>query len=117
MNRTKRQEDTHFWVLKHIQENPQISQRELAKELGISLGGVNYCLKALMDKGWIKLHNFSNNPNKLQYTYLLTPHGVAEKSALTARFLKRKMFEYEALRAEIAALSGDMAEPVDERAL
>jgi EPS-associated MarR family transcriptional regulator len=114
MNRTKRQEDTHFWVLKHLQENPEISQRELAKALGISLGGVNYCLKALIDKGWLKLHNFSSNPNKLQYTYLLTPHGVAEKSALTARFLKRKMSEYETLKAEIDLLRGELAEATEE---
>jgi len=113
MHRTKQQEDTHFWVLKHIQENPEITQRELAKRLGISLGGINYCLKGLMEKGWVKLHNFSTNNNKLQYAYLLTPHGIAEKSALTARFLKRKMAEYETLKAEIAALRGDMAEVVE----
>jgi EPS-associated MarR family transcriptional regulator len=110
MNRAKRREDTHFWVLKYIQENPEITQRELAQALGISLGGVNYCLKALVDKGWVKLHNFSANTNKLQYAYLLTPHGVAEKSALTARFLKRKMEEYESLKAEIETLKADMGQ-------
>lgn len=114
MNRTKRQEDTHFWVLKHLQENPQITQRELAKALGISLGGINYCLKGLMERGWIKLHNFSANPNKLQYAYLLTPHGVTEKAALTARYLKRKMAEYEALKAEIEALSDNLNEGLEK---
>ena len=113
MHRTKQQEDTHFWVLKHIQENPEISQRELAKRLGISLGGINYCLKGLMERGWVKLHNFSANPNKLQYAYLLTPHGLVEKSALTKRYLKRRMDEYEILKAEIEALRGDMAEVVE----
>ncbi len=108
MNRANRQQDTHFWVMKHIQENPQISQRELAQALGISLGGVNYCLKALADKGWIKMHNFSNNQNKLSYAYLLTPQGIAEKTALTARFLKRKMAEYEALKAEIDVLKDEL---------
>ena len=116
MNRTKRQEDTHFWVLKHIQENPHISQRELAKQLGASLGGINYCLKGLVDKGWIKLHNFNANTNKLQYAYLLTPHGVAEKAALTARYLKRKMAEYEALKAEIEALSDNLNEGLEKGA-
>ena len=113
-HRNQRQEDTNFWILKHLQENPQLSQRELSKKLGISLGGINYCLKALMDKGWIKLHNFGANANKLQYAYLLTPHGVAEKSALTARFLKRKMAEYEALKAEIEALSDELPESAEQ---
>jgi len=116
MNRTKRQEDTHFWVLKHIQENPQITQRELAKALGVSLGGINYCLKGLMERGWVKLHNFNANTNKLQYAYLLTPHGVAEKAALTARYLKRKMAEYEALKAEIEALSDNLNEGLEKGA-
>ena len=87
-----------------------MTQRELAKALGISLGGVNYCLKALMDKGWVKMQNFSANERKLSYAYLLTPAGVAEKLALTARFLKRKIQEYEDLKAEIDALQSDMRE-------
>ena len=108
--RSKQQEDSNFWVLKLLQENPDMTQRELAKALGISLGGVNYCLKALMDKGWVKMQNFSANERKLSYAYLLTPAGVAEKLALTARFLKRKIQEYEDLKAEIDALQSDMRE-------
>jgi len=97
-------EDTHFWTLKLLQERPGITQRALAKEVGMSLSGINYCIGALAEKGWIKLGNFSKNPNKLGYAYLLTPTGVAEKAALTRRFLKRKMAEYEKLREEIEAL-------------
>jgi len=97
-------EDTHFWTLKLLQEKPGITQRALAKEVGMSLSGINYCIGALAEKGWIKLGNFSKNPNKLGYAYLLTPTGVAEKAALTRRFLKRKMAEYEKLREEIEAL-------------
>jgi len=97
-------EDTHFWTLKLLQERPGITQRALAKEVGMSLSGINYCIGALAEKGWIKMGNFSKNPNKLGYAYLLTPTGVAEKAALTRRFLKRKMAEYEKLREEIEAL-------------
>jgi EPS-associated MarR family transcriptional regulator len=97
-------EDTHFWTLKHLQQNPSMSQRALAKEVGISVSGINYCIKALIEKGWLKMGNFANNPNKLNYAYLLTPAGVSEKAALTARFLKRKMAEYDKLREEIEAL-------------
>ena len=97
-------EDTHFWTLKMLQEKPGITQRALAKEVGMSLSGINYCIGALAEKGWIKMGNFSKNPNKLGYAYLLTPTGVAEKAALTRRFLKRKMAEYEKLREEIEAL-------------
>ena len=97
-------EDTHFWTLKLLQEKPGITQRALAKEVGMSLSGINYCISALAEKGWIKLGNFSKSPNKLSYTYLLTPTGVAEKAALTRRFLQRKMAEYERLREEIEVL-------------
>jgi len=97
-------EDTHFWTLKLLQERPGITQRALAKEVGMSLSGINYCIGALAEKGWIKMGNFSNNPNKLSYAYLLTPTGVAEKAALTKRFLQRKMAEYEKLREEIETL-------------
>ena len=98
------QEDTNFRVLRLVQDNPNITQRELASALGISLGGLNYCLQALLDKGLVKIHNFRNNKPKLVYAYLLTPTGIAEKAALTGRFLKRKMLEYEALKAEIESL-------------
>ena len=104
-------EDTHFWTLKLLQERPGISQRTLAKEVGISLSGINYCLKALAEKGWIKMGNFSKNPDKLSYTYLLTPTGVSEKAALTRRFLHRKMAEYEKLKTEIEALQLETAQP------
>jgi EPS-associated MarR family transcriptional regulator len=97
-------EDTHFWTLKLLQKNPGMTQRALAKEIGISVSGTNYCIKALIEKGWLKMGNFANNPNKLNYAYLLTPAGVSEKAALTARFLKRKMAEYDKLREEIEAL-------------
>ncbi len=102
-------DDTHFWVLKLMQDNPGMTQRALAKELGMSLGGANYCLQALVEKGWLKMQNFSKSHNKLGYAYLLTPVGIAEKTALTGRFLKRKMQEYENLKAEIEALQKDVA--------
>jgi len=87
-----------------LEENPDMTQRELAEKLGISVGGLNYCLKALMAKGLVKMKNFGNAKNKFGYVYVLTPGGMAEKAAITQRFLKRKMEEYEALKAEIEAL-------------
>jgi EPS-associated MarR family transcriptional regulator len=107
---TRRQtanDDTLFWTLKVLQENPGVSQRTLAKEVGINVSTINFCLKALVEKGWIKMGNFSKNPDKLSYAYLLTPTGVAEKAVLTRRFLQRKMAEYEKLRGEIEALQLD----------
>jgi EPS-associated MarR family transcriptional regulator len=104
------QEDHHFWVLRRLQEKPDITQRELANELGISLGGVNYCLKGLVEKGWVKMQNFSRSENKMHYAYLLTPTGVAGKTLLTTRFLKRKMQEYEDLRTEIEALKEEVSQ-------
>ena len=98
------QEDVRFRILRLLQDNPHLTQRELAETLGISLGKANFCIKALLDKGYIKLHNFRASRNKLAYSYLLTPAGVAEKAALTARFLGRKMVEYEQLKAEIESL-------------
>ena len=98
------QEDTHFRVLALLEKNPDISQRDLAKALGISLGGVNYSLRALVEKGMVKAQNFSSSDKKLAYAYILTPKGLTEKSMLTARFLKRKMEEYEALKVEIESL-------------
>ncbi len=98
------QEDTNFRVLRILQENPDLTQRELAEKLGVSVGGLNYCLKALMDKGWVKMQNFHQSKNKFKYVYLLTPQGVSERMALTSRFLQRKMAEYEALKAEIDSL-------------
>ena len=111
---TRRQtanDDTLFWTLKVLQENPGVTQRTLAKEVGINVSSINFCLKALIEKGWIKMGNFSHNPNKLGYAYLLTPTGVAEKAALTRRFLQRKMAEYEKLRGEIEALQLEADNP------
>jgi EPS-associated MarR family transcriptional regulator len=97
-------EDVDFRVLRLIQANPEMSQRELARALGVSLGGTNYCLKALIAKGSIKIQNFSHSRNKLGYVYVLTPSGIARKAELAGRFFKRKLQEYEALSAEIASL-------------
>ena len=100
--------DLHFKLLKTIESKPSISQRELAKELGVSLGSVNYCLKALIEIGHIKLSNFNSNPNKIGYLYLLTPNGIAAKTKLTTRFLKRKLDEYESLKGEIEILKSEI---------
>ena len=91
----------HFNVLRKIKSKPEYTQRELAKELGFSLGKLNYCLKALKDKGLIKMKNFEKNPNKINYIYVLTPRGLAEKTKLTFNFMKRKMKEYDELKKEI----------------
>ncbi len=97
-----------------LQENPDFTQRELAEKLGISVGGLNYCLNALMEKGLVKMKNFANSKNKFGYVYVLTPSGLAEKAAITHRFLHRKMDEYEALKGEIAALKVEAGEdPAD----
>jgi len=104
----KLQEDTYFRVMRLLQDNPDLTQRELAEKLGISVGGLNYCLKALMEKGLVKMKNFANSKNKFGYVYVLTPSGLAEKAAITQRFLQRKMDEYEALKAEIEALKSEV---------
>ena len=91
-------------ILRILEEDPQISQRELARQLDISLGKANYCLHALIEKGWIKANNFKNSNNKKAYMYLLTQRGIVEKTRVTARFLKRKMAEYEALQRELELL-------------
>ena len=91
----------HFEVLRKINKKPETSQRELAKELGFSLGKLNYCIKALKDKGLIKIKNFEKNKNKLNYIYILTPKGLAEKTSLTINFMKRKMKEYDELKNEL----------------
>lgn len=102
-------EEVRYKLLKVLGPNPQLSQRELARELGISLGRINYCLRALMDKGWIKAANFKNSRNKIAYMYLLTPRGLEEKARLTTRFLQIKMREYEALRIEIEQIRTEAA--------
>jgi len=91
----------HFNVLRKIKSKPKSTQRELAEELGFSLGKLNYCLKALKQKGLIKMKNFEKNPNKINYIYVLTPRGIAEKTKLTINFMKSKMKEYDELRNEI----------------
>ncbi|MFN7507255.1 MAG: MarR family EPS-associated transcriptional regulator [Limnobacter sp.] len=104
----KIQEDTNYRVMRLLEENPDLTQRELAEKLGVSVGGLNYCLKALTEKGLVKMQNFANSKNKFGYVYVLTPRGIAEKARLTSNFLKRKMEEYEALKAEIAILKSEI---------
>lgn len=91
----------HFEVLRKINKNPKITQRELAEELGFSLGKLNYCLKALKNKGLVKIENFAKNPNKINYIYVLTPKGISERTKLTVNFMKRKMMEYDELKKEL----------------
>jgi EPS-associated MarR family transcriptional regulator len=93
--------DVHYKLMRLLESNPEMSQRDLARELGISLGKANYCLRALIKKGWIKAANFTNSQNKAAYMYLLTPRGIEQKASLTVQFLQTKMQEYEALRVEI----------------
>lgn len=100
-------DEYRYKILKMVESNPAISQRELASQLGISLGKANFCLKALIDVGLLKVTNFRNNKNKLAYMYLLTPSGIEEKASITVRFLKYKIQEYEALRTEIEELRRD----------
>ena len=102
--RTKLQEDTHFRVLRLLRENPEMSQRELAEAVGVSVGGIHYVLTALIDKGLVKLENFTAAEDKRRYAYVLTPKGIARKAALTWAFLVRKIEECEALKEEIEAL-------------
>ena len=91
----------HFEILRKIKSKPNSTQRELAEELGFSLGKLNYCLKALQKKGLIKIENFRKNPNKINYFYVLTPAGIAQKTKLTINFMKRKMKEYDELKNEL----------------
>ena len=97
-------EESHLKVLRILEAQSDINQRELADAVGVSLGKLNFCLKALMERGFVKMQNFRTSQNKLSYSYLLTPSGVAAKADITARFLRRKITEYELLQAEIAAL-------------
>jgi len=103
-------DDLRYKLLKRLEENPNLSQRELARELNISLGKVNYCLKALLDKGWVKMGNFKKNPNKLGYAYILTPSGVEEKANVTSQFLKQKLQEHEELTQEIEQLRKEVTQ-------
>jgi EPS-associated MarR family transcriptional regulator len=103
-------DEYRYKLLKLLAERPNVSQREVAKELGISLGKVNYCLTALINKGWVKAQNFKNSDNKRAYAYLLTPGGIEEKAQVTFSFLRRKMAEYEALRDEIEGLQNEVVD-------
>ena len=100
-NMNNKNSEDYFKILRKIQKDPKYSQRKLAHELGFSLGKLNYCLNALKDKGLIKIKNFTKNPNKLNYVYVLTPKGFSEKAKLTLNFMKRKMQEYEDLKKEL----------------
>ncbi len=101
MNKIKKNVEDHFDLLRGIQKKPNTSQRQLAKDLGFSLGKLNYCIKELQTKGLIKIRNFTNNPNKINYAYLLTPKGISQKSKMTVNFMKKKMQEYDDLKKEL----------------
>lgn len=108
-------DETHLRVLRVLAERPEISQRELAEELGVSVGKANYCLRALLERGFVKVQNFRNSTNKRAYAYLLTPEGIKAKAGLTARFLKRKLVEYESLRHEIEVLKAEASSSEPQR--
>lgn len=103
-------EDTRYRLLRLLDQDADLTQREIASKLDISLGGVNYALRALVDRGLVKIQNFHDSNNKLGYTYFLTPQGLYEKSTLTARFLKRKLREYEELKEEIESLKKEVSD-------
>ena len=105
---TGSRDELRLRVLRALEANPQLSQRQLAAELGVSLGGVNYALKALVERGFVKAGNFRKSGNKVAYLYVLTPQGVAEKASLATAFLGRKLEEYEVLRQEIESLKGEV---------
>ncbi len=107
-------DDLHYRVLKNLEAHPEATQRDLAKALGISLGSTNFCVCALIEQGWVKVQNFRRSDNKRAYAYLLTPQGIEAKARITARFLKRKEAEYEALRAEIDQLRTEFAQQQGE---
>ena len=106
------QDENHLKVLRLLEANPHLSQRDLAGALGVSLGKTNYCLKALLGKGFIKMQSFNKSANKLAYAYLLTPTGIAEKAGLTGRFLARKLAEFDSLALEIEALKSEVSQPL-----
>ena len=101
-------QETHYKLLRYLDENPDVTQRELAQELGVSLGKVNYCLKAFMGRGLVKARNFKNSSNKRAYLYVLTPSGIEDKARITIGFLQRKMDEYEKLKLEIKELKREV---------
>ena len=107
--------DIRLDLLRKVEKNPQLTQRELSSEMGVSLGKVNYCMKKLTEKGWVKLANFSRSSNKLGYMYILTPKGIEQKAKLTTLFLKIKLDEFEILKNEINQLKLYEKEVVNER--
>jgi EPS-associated MarR family transcriptional regulator len=102
------QRDISLDLLRKLENNPKYTQRELSREMGVSLGKVNYCMKKLFDKGLLKLSNFRSNSNKLRYVYLLTPKGIEQKTLLTVSFIERKLKEYEELKDEIQSLQEEI---------
>ncbi len=112
--RDREREDAHFRILRLLHDNPEMSQRDLARSVGVSTGRIHYVLTALVEKGLIKIGNFTAAEDKRRYAYVLTPKGVARKTALTRRFLARKMAEYEALKVEIEKVGAEL--PAEERA-
>ena len=108
-------QDIRLDLLRKLESNPHLNQRELSREMGVSLGKVNYCMKKLTEMGLIKLSNFTHNQNKMGYVYLLTPRGIEEKSRLTFSFLKRKVIEYEILKKEINELKLESEEMANEK--
>ena len=107
-------DEVRYRLLKYLADHPDASQREVARDLGISLGKVNYCLKALIGKGWIKARNFRNSRHKAAYVYVLTPKGIEEKIAVTHAFLRRKVAEYDLLVKEIETLTAEVGESKQE---
>ena len=103
-----KKKETDFNLLSRIEKNPNYTQRKLSTDMVISLGKVNYCMRRLIEKGWVKAHNFNNNENKSAYVYLLTPKGIDEKARLTYHFLQRKMDEYDQLKKEITSLKKEV---------
>ena len=109
MKRSKIEAEESLMLMRVIDENPQMTQRELSANLGLSLGKINFLMKSMIEKGFVKVDNFKNSNNKIAYLYLLTPHGIEEKTKITYRFLKRKMAEYEKLEVEIRQLQKEAA--------
>ena len=102
-------DEVRYRLLLYLDQHPHASQRELARELGVSVGKINYCIRAFVERGWVKMRNFRKSPHKLSYAYILTPNGIEEKIRVTSSFLRRKLAEYEALSAEIERLSREVA--------
>lgn len=107
-HRSPQSSEVHYRLLRLLEAKPHLSQRALARELGISLGKINYCIAAVIERGWVKARNFRDSQNKVAYAYLLTPRGIEQKAALTTNFLRRKIAEYDSLKEEIAQLQREV---------